>query len=67
MSRTMQYLVRTSIIAIAMVFMGWVLGILFPAEQVAGEPTGLLATLILPWVSSFILAAALAYPISRSP
>lgn len=66
MSRTMQYLVRASIIAVAMVFLGWVLGLLFPTEEVASEPVGVVGSVILPLVSAFILALALAYPISRS-
>lgn len=66
MKRAIPFVVRTSAIALAMVCLGWILGVLLPAEEVTGEPTGLIGSFVLPWVSACILAAALAYPITRS-
>lgn len=66
MNHAIPFLVRTSIIAIALVFLGWLLGLVFPAEEVANEATGFIGSYLLPFVSSFLLAAALAYPISHS-
>lgn len=57
---------RTSIIAAVMVGLGWLLGVVLPPEGVAEEPTGSIAHLVLPLLSAFLLASALAYPISRS-
>jgi hypothetical protein len=59
-------IVRTTAIALALVLLGWLLGLLLPAEQITGESPGGVSGLLLPFTSAFLLAAALAYPISRS-
>jgi hypothetical protein len=66
MNRVVPFLLRTSIIALALVILGWLLGVLFPGEEITGEATGFVGSLVLPFLSAFLLAAALAYPISRS-
>lgn len=66
MNRITQFIVRASIIAIALMILGWLLGLVFPGEEIPEEATGLIGSFLLPFVSAFLLATALAYPISRS-
>ena len=66
MNRVIPFLGRTLIIAIVLFILGWLLGLVFPAEKITDEATGIIGRFILPIVSNFVLAAALAYPISRS-
>jgi hypothetical protein len=66
MNRVVPSLLRASIIAIALVILGWLLGVLFPGEEITGEATGFIGGFVLPFLSAFLLAAALAYPIGRS-
>jgi len=54
------------IIAVALVILGWLLGLVLPAEQAAEGATGVMGRLGLPLLSAFLLAAPLAFPISRS-
>ena len=61
-----QFVIRTTAIALALVVLGWLLGLLTPNGEGTTEPTGMVDSLVLPFVSAFLLAAALAYPISRS-
>jgi hypothetical protein len=66
MSPIASMIVRTTAIALALVLLGWFLGVLLPAEQVTDASTGGFGGLLLPLTSAFLLAAGLAYPISRS-
>jgi len=66
MNRAISLIVRTSIIAVALVLLGWLLGLVFPADQVTEEATGVVGHLGLPLVSALLFAAPLAFPISRS-
>jgi hypothetical protein len=66
MSRVIQWSARTLIIAVALVVLGWVLGLAFPADRITEEATGMVDRLGLPLLSAFLLAAPLAFPISRS-
>ena len=66
MNRVIQSIVRTSVIAVALVVLGWLLGSVFPADRVIAEATGGVARLGLPLLSAFLLAAPLAFAISRS-
>lgn len=66
MNRAISFLIRTSIIALALVFLGWLLGVVFPAEATTDEVAGIVGSLVLRFVSASLLAAALAYPIGRS-
>lgn len=65
MKRVLEFFIRTSLIALAMVVLGWVLGVVFPERQVS-EAAGMVDQYLLPFLSAFLLAAPLAYPISRS-
>ena len=66
MNRLIPFVVRTSIIAIVLFILGWLLGLVFSAEEMTNDATGIVDRFVLPFVSNFLLAAALAYPISRS-
>jgi len=66
MNRVLEFVGRTSLIALAVMVLGWVLGLVFPSEEVSGEAAGMVGQYLLPFVSAFLLAAPLAYPISRS-
>lgn len=66
MRRAIEFATRTAAIALALVGLGWTLGLLIPAGEVTSESTGMGDIFVLPFVSAFLLAAALAYPISRS-
>jgi hypothetical protein len=66
MSQIASMIVRTAAIALALVLFGWFLGLLLPADQITSESTGGVGGILLPLTSAFLLAAALAYPISRS-
>ena len=66
MRRATEFVTRSTIIALALVALGWTLGLLIPAGEVTTESTGMGGTFVLPFVTAFLLAAALAYPISRS-
>jgi len=66
MNRWFEATIRAAIIAVVLVIVGWLLGIVFPIEQVPEKPVGFVGSVLLPWLSAFLMAAALAYPISRS-
>jgi len=66
MNRVVQSIVRTAIIAVALVILGWLLGLVFPADRLAAEPAGVAGRLGLSLLSAVCLAAPLAFPISRS-
>jgi len=66
MNRVIQFILRTAVIAVALVILGWVLGFVYPAEEATDEAATGLVPVLLSFVSAFILAAALAYPIGRS-
>lgn len=66
MNRVFEFIVRTAIIAVALVFLGWLLGLVFPADLVTEGATGVVGRLGLPLLSALLLAAPLAFPISRS-
>jgi hypothetical protein len=66
MKRAIPFVVRTSIAAVTLVLLGWLLGLVFPADQVTEEATGVVGRFVLPLLSAFLLAAPLAFPISRS-
>jgi hypothetical protein len=59
-------MVRASIIAVALVILRRGLELVLPAAPVAGEATGAVRLLGLQLLSAFLLAAPLAFPISRS-
>lgn len=66
MNRIVPFIVRTSIIALAIVVLGWALGLVFPARETAEEAAVGLGPTLLSFLSAFLLAAALAYPIIHS-
>jgi hypothetical protein len=66
MNRVIQWIGRTSVIAVALVILEWLLGVVLPASQVSEEATGVVGRLGLQLLSAFLLAAPLAFPISRS-
>lgn len=66
MNRALPFIIRTSLIALALVVLGWLLGLLFPAREATEEVAGGLGSALLSFVSAFLLAVALAYPITRS-
>jgi hypothetical protein len=66
MNRVVPTIVRTAIIAVALVVLEWLLGRVFPADRLAAEATGVLSRLGLSLLSAVCLAAPLAFPISRS-
>lgn len=66
MHRAISLSVRTSIIAVAIAVLGWLLGLVLPPAQVAEGATGVVGRLGLPLVSALCLAAPLAFPIGRS-
>lgn|GEM_PF-1137122 len=65
MNRVLEFFVRTSLIALAIMALGWILGVVFPSRQLS-EAAGLVDRYLLPFLSAFLVAAPLAYPISRS-
>jgi len=66
MNRVLEFVGRTSLTAVAITVLGWVLGLVFPSEEISGEAAGMVDRYLLPFVSASLLAAPLAYPISRS-
>lgn len=66
MNRVIQPIIRTSIIAAALVILGWLLGLALPADRVSEETTGVVDGLGLRLLSALLLVAPLAFPISRS-
>ena len=53
MNRAISFPIRTSVIAIALVVLGWLLGVVFPVAETTGEATELIGSLVLPFVSAF--------------
>ncbi len=66
MNRAIPFLVRTSVAAVALVFVGWLVGLMLPADPATEEATGGVGRLGLLFLSAFLMAAPLAYPIGRS-
>lgn len=66
MNRVLPFLVRTSIIAAVLFVLYWLLGLVLPGVGMTEEAGGIMNRIILPLLSSCVLAAALAYPIGRS-
>jgi hypothetical protein len=66
MRRVIPFVLRTAIIAVALVVLDWLLGLVLPADRLAAEPTGVAGRLGLSLLSAVCLAAPLAFPISRS-
>lgn len=66
MNRAIPFIGRTAIAAVALGILGWLLGLVFPVDQVTEEATGVVGRLGLPLLSAFLLAAPLAVPVSRS-
>lgn len=66
MTRVVLFVVRTSIIAAALVILERALGLVLPAYEAVDEATGVVQHLALQFLSAFLLAAALASPIARS-
>ena len=66
MHRAISLSVRTSIIAVAIATLGWLLGLVFPPDPVAEQARGVVGRIGLPLVSALLLAAPLAFPIGRS-
>jgi hypothetical protein len=66
MNRVIQYLVRTSVIAVALVVLHWLFGLVLPPDRVMEEVTGVVGRLGLALLGAFVLAAPLSFPIARS-
>jgi len=64
-NRATSVVVRTAIIALALVILGWVLRFLLPGAR-DPEEMGLAGRFALPFVSALLLGAPLAFPIGRS-
>jgi hypothetical protein len=66
MSRSLPLVGRTAAAAAAFVVVGWLVGLLLPADAAADDAMGPAATLGLLFVSAVLLIAPLWYPVTRS-
>ena len=66
MNRVVPFVVRTTIIAAALVILEWVFGVVLPLERAAEAATGVVNRLLLPLLGALVLAAPLSFPIRRS-
>jgi len=61
-----QWAARAALIAVAVMIVRWALDLLLPSSRAGGQQAGLVARYLLSFLSALLLAAPLAYPISRS-
>jgi hypothetical protein len=66
MNRSLSIALRISVIAVALVVLGWALALVLPASEDAGDTAGGFGTALLYILSSLVLVAPLYYPVSRS-
>lgn len=66
MTRVFEFAARTVPIALALMLLEWVFGLVFPGLAATDDSRSAVARYVLPFVSAYVLAAAFAYPISRS-
>jgi hypothetical protein len=66
MNRLIHITLRTLFIAVALVLLGWILGLVLPAAEDSSEIPSGVGTALLYFLGSFVLAAPLYYPVSRS-
>ena len=66
MKRLIQITLRTAVIAVGLVVLGWILGLVLPSASDAGEAAGGVGTALLYFLGALVITAPLYYPISRS-
>ena len=60
------WVARALLIALGITVLEWILGFLLPAPGTGVQATGMVGRYLLPFLSTLLLAAPLAYPVNRS-